>query len=106
MPRRKALETYSANRRPYITPEARENDVIAAAYDLAEKQIREGTVSSQVLSIFLKAGSRKERLEQSILEEQKKLVSAKTETLEADRRDKVAYEEVLAAMKRYRGDEE
>lgn len=107
MPKRKAKEDSKLDtRRPYMTPEGRENDVVAMAYDLAEKQIREGTVSSQVLAIFLKAGAKKERLEREILEEQKKLITAKTENLESERKDKVAYEEVLAAIKRYRGEEE
>lgn len=107
MPKRKAKEDSEPDtRRPYMTPEGRENDVVAMAYDLAEKQIREGTVSSQVLAIFLKAGAKKERLEREILEEQKKLITAKTENLESERKDKVAYEEVLAAIKRYRGEEE
>lgn len=92
--------------RPYMTPEGRENDVVAMAYDLAEKQIREGTASSQVITHFLKLGTAKERLEREILAEQKKLIVAKTETLESEKKDKVAYEEVLAAMKKYRGDEE
>lgn len=106
MGRRKAIEPDSFSHRPYMSPEARENDVIAAAYDLAERQIREGTVSSQVLTVFLKAGAKKERLEREILEEQGKLIRAKTETLESERKDKVAYDEVLAAIKKYRGEED
>ena len=34
--------------RPATTPEARENQMIALAVDLAEKQLIEGTASSQV----------------------------------------------------------
>lgn len=107
MPRKKAQEVVDdASHRPYITPEGRENSVIALAYDLAERQIREGTASSQVITHFLKLGTARERLEREILAEQKKLVAAKTDTLESDKKDRVAYEEVLAAMKRYSGYEE
>lgn len=107
MPKRKPREDSEPDaRRPYMTPEGRENDVVAMAYDLAERQIREGTASSQVITHFLKLGTKKERLEREILEEQRKLIAAKTENLESEKKDKVAYEEVLAAIKKYRGDDE
>lgn len=35
--------------RPALTPEARENQLAALAVDLAERQLREGTASSQVM---------------------------------------------------------
>ena len=41
-------------RRPGLTPEARENQLIADAMDMAEEQIRNRTASSQVLTHFLK----------------------------------------------------
>lgn len=85
------------------TPEARENEVIAAAYDLAEKQIREGTASAQVITHFLRLGSAKERLEREILAEQKKLVVAKTENLEATRQNGELYEKAIEAMREYSG---
>lgn len=49
--------------RPATTPEARENQLIALAMDEAERKIREGTASSQLICHFLKLGSEKERLE-------------------------------------------
>jgi hypothetical protein len=55
-------------RPPAATPEARENQLAALAYDLAEKQLREGTASSQVVTHFLKAVSTRERVEKEILE--------------------------------------
>ena len=61
------------NRRPALTPEARENQLISLAVDLAEKQLQEGTASSQVITHYLKLGSTKERIEKevSVLIEQK-----------------------------------
>ena len=73
------------------------------AVDLAEKQLREGTASSQVITHYLKLGSTKERLEKEILEEQRKLISAKTGAITEAREDRVAYEEVIAAMTMYSG---
>ena len=85
------------------TPEARENQLIYLATELAEKQLREGTASSQVITHYLKLGSTKERLEKDILEKQKELISAKTKAL-ADASDmKELYAEAIKAMRRYNG---
>lgn len=100
---RKKEETTSRSFRPALTPEARENQLISLAVDLAEKQLREGTASSQVITHYLKLGSTKERLEKEILEEQKKLISAKTGAIEEDAKNKVEYREVIAAMTLYSG---
>lgn len=89
--------------RPATTPEARENQVIAMAYDLAEKQIREGTASSQVITHFLKLGSTKERIENEILERQKELITAKTEALQSQKRVEELYASALSAMRSYQG---
>ena len=58
--------------RPALTPEARENQLIYLATDLAEKQLREGTASSQVITHYLKLGSTKEKLQREKLEEENK----------------------------------
>ena len=63
--------------RPALTPEARENQLIYLATNLAEQQLRDGTASSQVITHYLKLGSSKEKLEQEILKENKKLLTAK-----------------------------
>lgn len=94
----------SLGRPPARTPEERENQLIAAAYDLAEKQIREGRASSQVLHHFLKLGSEKERIEREILKSQKKLIDAKTDNLESAKRIEELYADAIKAMSRYNGD--
>ena len=86
-----------------MTPESRENQCIALAYDRAEEQLRNGTASSQVITHFLKLGSTSGRLERDILSEQKKLVKAKTENLESAKRTEELYKNALNAMKRYGG---
>lgn len=107
MPKKKPKENSSSvSRRPYLTPEGRENEVIALAYDLAEEQIRNGTASSQVITHFLKLGTAREKLEREILQEQKKLVTAKTENIESFKKSQVDYEAVMAAMKKYSGHED
>ena len=82
---------------------ARENQMIALAVDLAEKQLMEGTASSQVITHYLKLGSTKERLEKEMMEEQKKLLKAKTEALESAAEIKELYENALSAMREYSG---
>lgn len=89
--------------RPALTPEARENQMIALAVDLAEKQLLEGTASSQVITHYLKLGSTKERIEKEILEKQKELISAKTESLQSAKRIEELYAEALNAMRNYNG---
>lgn len=88
---------------PALTPEARENELISLAVDLAEKQLREGTASSQVISHFLKLASEKERLEREILEQQKQLLVAKTDSLKSAKHVEELYSDALEAMKRYGG---
>lgn len=90
-------------RRPALTPEARENQMISLAVDLAERQLEEGTASSQVITHFLKLGSSKERLEREKLEEENKLLRAKTESLQSQKRVEELYAEALTAMRRYSG---
>ena len=89
--------------RPALTPEARENQLIYLATELAEKQLREGTASSQVITHYLKLGASTERIKKEILEKEKELISAKTKAL-ADSADmKELYANAIAAMKRYGG---
>lgn len=92
--------------RPAISPEARENQMIALAVDLAEEQLRNGTASSQVITHYLKLGSTKEKIEKEILEKQKELISAKTEVLNSQRRMEEMYSDMLSALKEYSGQDE
>lgn len=89
--------------RPATTTEARENQLISLAVNLAEKQLRDGTASSQVITHYLKLGSTKERIEREILEKQKELIEAKTEQLHSQKRSEEVFAEALAAMKSYSG---
>ncbi len=93
----------SPGRRPALTPEARENQLISLAVDLVEKRLIEGTASSQETTHFLKLATTKARLERDILEEQKKLIIAKTEALQSQKRIEELYENAMRAMKEYSG---
>ena len=101
----KAASSSSSTRkiRPALTPEARENQMIALAVDLAEKQLMEGTASSQVITHFLKLGSSKAELEREKLAMENELIRAKTESIQSQKKMEEVYLNALNAMKRYSG---
>lgn len=88
---------------PGRTPEARENQMIALAINLAEKQLRDGTASSQVITHYLKLGSCRAKIEQEMLERQNELLAAKTDALRSAARVEELYSEALDAMRSYSG---
>lgn len=96
-------ESSTRAKRPALTPEVKENQMIAAAMDLAEKQLREGTASSQVITHFLKLATTKAELEKQKLARENELLRAKTETLQSTQRIEELYESAIKAMQRYGG---
>lgn len=105
MKKAKAVSSSDSSRRmrPALTPEARENQMIALAMDLAEQQLRDGTASSQLITEFVKRGSTKAKLEKEILAEQKELMAAKTQSLQSAKRIEELYANALDAFRSYRG---
>lgn len=89
--------------RPALTPEARENQMIALAVDLAEQQLLDGTATSQVITHYLKLGSTKERLEKEKLERENELLRARTESLQSMKHIEELYTNALKAMRKYSG---
>lgn len=89
--------------RPALTPEGRENQMIALAVDLAEQQLRDGTASSQVITHFLKLGSTKERLEMEKLKKENDLLIVKKEAIESAKRMEELYSDAINALKTYNG---
>lgn len=104
---RKSKEINASNAqkkmRPALTPEAHENQMISLAMDLVEKRLREGTATSQETVHFLRLASSKARIEKEILEKQKDLIAAKTESLQAAKRVEELYKNALDAMRSYSG---
>lgn len=90
--------------RPALTPEGRENQMIALAINCAEKQLLEGTASSQVITHYLKLGSTKNQLEMERLRNENELLKAKTKALESAEHLEKLFSEAIAAMKEYRGE--
>lgn len=97
--------TQSHPMRPAMSPEARESQLTSLAIDLAERQLREGTASSQVITHYLKIASNREKdkLEIERLVEENKLLRAKTKAIEDSGEIKALYEDALKAMRNYAG---
>lgn len=108
MPKAKASRSSESQStsRPPISLEAQENLMISLAVQCAEKQLRDGTASSQVITHYLKLGSSKERLEKEILEKQKDLIDAKTKNINSTSDARELYKEALTAFRRYSGAED
>ena len=89
--------------RPALSLEARENQMISRAVDLAEQQLIDGTASSQVITHYLKLGSTKAQLENDKLREECNLLRAKVENLKAQAKSEELFEKAIEAMKSYSG---
>lgn len=102
--RRKEDDETSGTKRPAATtPEAREMQLVNAAVELAEKQIRNGTASSQIITHYLKLGTTRERLEQEKLSHENELLQARKEALASQARVEELYAHALDAMRSYAG---
>lgn len=88
---------------PALTPEARENQLIARAVDLAEQQLLDGTASSQVITHYLKLGSTMARYEKEKLRQENELLKAKTEAIQSAKQVEELYKNALSAMRAYGG---
>ena len=93
----------SGSRPPATTPQAREDQLVAMAYDLVEQRIRDGSATGAELVQILKWGSTKERLEKELMERELELKAAKTEALQSAKKVEELYEKAIDAMKSYGG---
>ena len=91
------------SKRPATTPAVRETELVSLAVDLAEKQLRAGTATSQVITHYLKLATEREKLERDKLFSENELLQAKVETLKSQKRMESVYEDALRAMKEYGG---
>ena len=103
MKRKPTIINNEKKRRPALSPESRENQLISLAVDLVEQRLLDGTASSQETTHFLKLGSMKNQLEMEKLREENKLLQAKTESIQSAKRVEELYAEAINAMRRYSG---
>lgn len=93
----------SGKSHPAATPEERENQLISLAYDRAERQLRDGTASAQVITHFLKLGTVRNEIELEKLKRENELLTAKTDAIAATKNMEEAYTNAIEAIKEYRG---
>lgn len=93
----------AGKKRPAISPEDRENQLIALAMDKVEERMLEGTATSQEYVHFLKLATTKERLEKEKLELELDLVKAKTELARSEKHSEQMYAEAIKAIGLYQG---
>ena len=93
----------SKKMRPALNPEARENQLVSLAVDLAEQQLRDGTASSQVITHYLKLGSQREKLEREKIALENELTRAKTEAVGSSKHIEELMEQAIDSMRRYSG---
>lgn len=103
MAKRKSAPVDTRKPRPAITPEARENQLIALAYDLVEQRMLDGTATSQETTHFLKQGSYKTKLELEKIRKENLLLEAKKEALDSSKRSEELFSKALEAMRSYSG---
>ena len=104
-PSRKNASQSAPRRRPATTPESRENQMVSLAVGLAEKQLAEGTASSQVITHYLKLATSREQLEKEKLSRENELLKAKVENIHSSANVEALYKDALNAMKTYSGQE-
>lgn len=101
--RRRSEADDQPRRRPATTPEGREIEMVSLAIDEAERQIKAGTASSQIVTHYLKLGSSRELLEQERLRHENELTRVRIEAIESQKRVEELYAEALNAMRSYAG---
>lgn len=102
---RSSSKKSGARRPPASTPEGRENQLVAAAVDLAERQLADGTASAQVITHYLKLGSSRERLEQEKIRAENALLEARRDNMASAARVEELYGAAISAMRAYSGQE-
>lgn len=96
-------ETTTTKRRPALTPEARESQLISYAYDLVEQRMLDGTASAQETVHFLKLATREQRIKEKRMELENQLIEAKTEQIQSQKHIEELYAEAISAMREYGG---
>lgn len=90
-------------RRRALSPEAREQQLISLAMDVAEEQMENGTASSQIITHYLKLGALKEKKELELVEAEIALKKARVESLQREERIEELFKSALDSFKVYSG---
>ena len=91
---------------PVQNPEDRELQLTAAAMNLAEKQLLEGSASATVIVHFLKLGSQRAQLEAEQLRHQTMLLEARSDEIHGRQGQAELLDRALKAFTQYSGRDE
>ena len=86
---------------PPLNDEAQENKLISLAMRQAQKQLEDGTASSQIITHFLRLGSVRAQVELEKLELENRLIEEKIQAERSGQQLNEMFAEVLAALKSY-----
>lgn len=84
-------------------PALRENILIGLAVDLAEKKLRDGTASSQIITTLLQLATTKYKLELEKMQSEITLKEAQAGSLNESDDIKELYSQTIDAIRSYRG---
>lgn len=90
---------------PARSPEEREMQLTALAYDLVEQRLRTGEATSQETTFFLKLGGTREQLEREKLRQENLLLVARQEQIGQANKMEELLEKAMKAFKGYSGEE-
>lgn len=92
-------------RPPATTAKGREDQMIALAFDQAERQLILGEAPAQVLIHYLKLATTREKLEQEKLALEKDLLAARRDSIVATGDSSEKAKEALRAFRGYQGED-
>lgn len=90
---------------PATTIEGRNNQLIAAAFDLAERRLHNGSASAQEVVHFLRLGAAEQRLKEEKLRNENLVLEARTEELKQRSSGEELFARAIEAFKGYSGQE-
>ena len=88
---------------PAQSDDERERQLINLSMDAAEARIRAGVATSAEICHFLKLGSQRAKLEQVELQENIKLLKAKSDDINESKKASAQFEELMTVLKQYGG---
>lgn len=103
--RRPAGTSDKPTKPPARTPKGVEDELISATYELAKRQIADGSVSSQTMNHFLKMGSSREEAERAKLRSENALLQARVDNLQSMISQESIAAEAIKAFKAYSGND-
>lgn len=86
-----------------LDPAAREQHMISLAVDLAEKKLRDGTATSQIIEHYLRLGTARAVVDVALMQEELELKRAKTEQIRSMHTEAEKYQEAIEAFRIYSG---